>query len=66
MIGAAVYLPTRSVSPDQVRSGVRVVVDRTLWLRHENQGQFSVIEIEGGDIAALNLGTISSYSAGGR
>ena len=38
----------------------------TLVVRHENQGQFSVIEIEGGDIAAFNLGSLASYSSGGR
>jgi hypothetical protein len=44
----------------------KIEVDCTPWLRHENQGQLSVIEIEGGDIAAFNLGNNSSYSAGGR
>jgi hypothetical protein len=37
----------------------------TLRLRHGNQGQLSVIEIDGGDIAAVNLGKVASYSSGG-
>ena len=40
------------------------LVDCTLVVRQRNQGQFSVIDIEGGDIAAFNVGNISSYSEG--
>jgi hypothetical protein len=35
-------------------------------VRHENQGQVSVIESEAGGIARLTLGTFSSYSSGDR
>ena len=35
--------------------GVHSKLDCPLRLRHGNQGQFSVIEIEGGDIATFNL-----------
>jgi hypothetical protein len=41
-------------------------VDCTLCLRHENQGQVSVIESEAGGAARLTLGTFASYSSGDR
>ena len=40
------------------------LVDCTLWVRHENQGQFWLIVSEGGDIAAFTHGNAASYSAG--
>jgi hypothetical protein len=56
----------REHNPIAGTSDSGTVVDCTLRLRHGNQGQLWVIEIEGGEFAAFNLGKVSSYSAGGR
>ncbi len=42
------------------------VLECTPWVRHGNQGQFWLVEILGGDIAAQNLGKVASYSSGDR
>ena len=42
------------------------LLNRTLRVRHENQGQVSVIEIAAGGTARRNLGALRSYSSGDR
>jgi hypothetical protein len=59
----------RNRGPESVFCEIEIgvgVLDCTLWVRQENQGQFWLIESEGGDIAAFTLGNAASYSSGDR